>query len=733
MRRHLVISLAGVAMLTGATAATANAAPTAVPGAKGRQGGDVRGLPRFVKKWQAEKKAAADLVARGAAKPDKRGVVRLKNGRYVQHDLESTEQMTVALIDFSDLKHGAIPQPDRTKDNSTYWSPDVSPQHYRDMLFAPGGASYAKPSMHDFYLELSSGRMTWNGQVSNWTPVNGTAADFGGNSEGSGAGGDDAHGPVSRVVKATLDGLAASGNYGGIDVANADKIDRYDCDGDGNFSEPDGYIDHFAIVHAGEGEEAGASSYANPNDAEGPGACHKGGFQLGTTGLWVGDYTIEPENGGMGVFAHEFGHDLGLPDEYDTSYGSDNSTGFWSLMSSGSWGSFREDPYIGTSPTHMGAWDKQYLGWLDTAQADAGDKGTFSLGPAEGDTRGDSQALAINLPTYDRTTEVFPVDGSDADYLYSKQGDNLDNSAVKTLDTPLTAAAPISFRANYAIEEGWDYAYLDAKVGDSWHHLATSVSTTDNPNDQNFGNGITGSSDGWQDVTAQLPAGTSAYRFRYWTDGASQEKGLAVDSVTVGGTTEDMTDVSDWKLSGFRQVADGRFTETLHHYYLVESRSYLRGDKALCGAYNWLTDFLAEKVCYARGLVVWYRNEGIADNNTYFHAGQGEILPVDIHPAPMLTPDGKKAWSGRWQAWDAPLSPDRQSVTLTQPGVGKKTYTASPVTTFDDSSTTAYWDPKLPYNSVKTAGSGVKLSVVNASKDRSSYTVKLSSTKQRGR
>ena len=37
------------------------------------------------------------------------------------------------------------------------------------------------------------------------------------------------------------------------------------------------------------------------------------------TGVWVGDYTIQPENGGLGVFAHEFGHDLGLPDLYDTS------------------------------------------------------------------------------------------------------------------------------------------------------------------------------------------------------------------------------------------------------------------------------------------------------------------------------------------------------------------------------------------------------------------------------
>ena len=37
-------------------------------------------------------------------------------------------------------------------------------------------------------------------------------------------------------------------------------------------------------------------------------------FNENPTGIWVGDYTIQPENGGLGVFAHEFGHDLGLPD-----------------------------------------------------------------------------------------------------------------------------------------------------------------------------------------------------------------------------------------------------------------------------------------------------------------------------------------------------------------------------------------------------------------------------------
>jgi len=51
---------------------------------------------------------------------------------------------------------------------------------------------------------------------------------------------------------------------------------------------------------------------------------------------------------------------------------------------------------------------------------------------------------------------------------------------------------------------------------------------------------------------------------------------------------------------------------------------------------------------------------------------------------------------------------------------------ATPVTTFVDSSTTAYYNTALPYSSVKTAGSGVKLEIVGASADRTVYRVKLS-------
>ena len=105
-----------------------------------------------------------------------------------------------------------------------------------------------------------------------------------------------------------------------------DQWDRYDFDGDGNFNEPDGYIDHFQIVHAGgdqadgdpvQGEDAIWSHrwYAFRTDQRPARPTTRlGGTQIGDTGIWVGDYTMQPENGGLGVFAHEYGHDLGLPD-----------------------------------------------------------------------------------------------------------------------------------------------------------------------------------------------------------------------------------------------------------------------------------------------------------------------------------------------------------------------------------------------------------------------------------
>jgi immune inhibitor A len=65
----------------------------------------------------------------------------------------------------------------------------------------------------------------------------------------------------------------------------------------------------------------------------------------------------------IGVYCHEFGHALGLPDLYDASTlgGSRNmGPGNWNLMSSGAYGTDGHSPEY---PAHMGAWSLLFMGW----------------------------------------------------------------------------------------------------------------------------------------------------------------------------------------------------------------------------------------------------------------------------------------------------------------------------------------------------------------------------------
>jgi immune inhibitor A len=68
-------------------------------------------------------------------------------------------------------------------------------------------------------------------------------------------------------------------------------------------------------------------------------------------------YFTAPEDGRLGVFSHEFGHFLGLPDLYDTTYRS-YGIGNWCLMAGGSWNG------EGKQPARMSAWCLATLGWI---------------------------------------------------------------------------------------------------------------------------------------------------------------------------------------------------------------------------------------------------------------------------------------------------------------------------------------------------------------------------------
>ena len=64
------------------------------------------------------------------------------------------------------------------------------------------------------------------------------------------------------------------------------------------------------------------------------------------------------ERSPLGVWVHEFGHELGLPDLYDTD-GSSEGIGHWGVMASGSWTD------NGETPAYFSAWCRYQLGWIN--------------------------------------------------------------------------------------------------------------------------------------------------------------------------------------------------------------------------------------------------------------------------------------------------------------------------------------------------------------------------------
>ena len=145
---------------------------------------------------------------------------------------------------------------------------------------------------------------------------------------------------------------------------------NYDADGDC-------YVDVVMIIHQGTGEddsgnptdiwsqrwdldsaeykEHGGNGSITTNDN-----CPAGGKMI------VNDFTLQAERLStgeqmtVGVFAHEYGHVLGIDDFYDRDYSS-AGIGGWCLMAAGSWAG---TSVPGDSPSHMNPWIKAKLGWV---------------------------------------------------------------------------------------------------------------------------------------------------------------------------------------------------------------------------------------------------------------------------------------------------------------------------------------------------------------------------------
>ena len=690
-----------------------------------------------------------EMQVQGIISADARSA-NTRDSVYVQLDREDEDLIFTILGEFSDTdgpieilqgglpgpQHNEIPQPNRRVDNSTIWEPDFNQAYYEELLFSgdPGANS-----MRNYYIEQSSGRYAVDGEVTDWVGVPYNTAYYGRDYCGD---------IVCPTTWWFVEDAAAAWYQSQLDaglspaeiddyLSQFDIWDRYDFDGDGNFDEPDGYIDHFQTVHAGPGQEAGGGEFGSDaiwshrwyvqttGIGEGGPVLDDGtevlfgGTQVGGSKYWIGDYTIEPENGGVGVFVHEFGHDLDLPDLYDTSGntgGGENGTGFWTLMSSGAnTGDGRTT--IGNNPTHMGAWEKLQLGWLDYDIAFPDEKSYHRLGPSAFTSEGKYQALIVLLPDKEVTSVIgTPFEGSN--FFYSGSGNAIDNFLYKEFDLP--AGASLTAQVDYEIESDWDYGYLvvSTDAGATWTPIETSVSTTDDPNGQNFGFGITGASGGWVTLTADLSAytGPTLVGFRYWTDGAVVEPGLSVDAIEITGQALEGAETLDgWVLDGFRQTTG---TEDLAFFnaYIAENREYRGYDRNLKnGPYNFgflddpdLQDKV-EKFRYQNGLLISYWDSSQTDNNVSSHPGEGLILPIDSHPEPLYRADGE-IWRNRVQTYDATFTRTRTDrIKLHWLSQESRHGGQRGVPVFDDNNT--YWSSLNPNGSVINPNTGTTIAV----------------------
>ncbi|MFQ5606517.1 MAG: M6 family metalloprotease domain-containing protein, partial [Candidatus Zixiibacteriota bacterium] len=259
-----------------------------------------------------------------------------------------TVNVLVILVDFSDNPHNASV-------GSYVSNVSATPQMFDSVLFSAGSDSINNPtgSMTDYYMETSYGTFLIEGVITGWHRMPRR------NPDGSISDGTTNFGTNARDL--AFDAVMAARNAG----INFSLFDRFGPNG-----VPDGQMDGVFIIHAGTGsEESHADGLFDIRS-------HKWNLRspLNFDGVDISAYTMEPEEtyigrdiSPIGVFCHEYGHFLGLPDLYDTDGLPSTSEGLgsWSIMASGN--------FLGQSktPASYDCWSKSFVGFLEPVDVTA--------------------------------------------------------------------------------------------------------------------------------------------------------------------------------------------------------------------------------------------------------------------------------------------------------------------------------------------------------------------------
>jgi M6 family metalloprotease-like protein len=217
-----------------------------------------------------------------------------------------------------------------------------------DRLFGKNKADTI--TFSSYWREVSGGQLKVTGAVTPWIPLSKDAKHYLPRERYG-------WGQFGRMTDLRTEALRAA------DVMlDFSKFDNDGPDGVPNSSDDDGFVDFVAFVYALPCPSEARAGAIWPHRAAMPPFETK---DIGADGkrIRIADYVIlpavDPQHCGplhIGVLAHETGHALGLPDLYDYDQSS-QGIGAWGLMGTGS----HNARY---SPTHLSAWEKEQLGWV---------------------------------------------------------------------------------------------------------------------------------------------------------------------------------------------------------------------------------------------------------------------------------------------------------------------------------------------------------------------------------
>ncbi len=614
------------------------------------------------------------------------------------------------LIDFPDLPHNNN-RLSRLDTNMFY--DNYQQDHYRELLFSETGFSGPSGqnllSAHQYFQQASGETFVFTGDVKGWYTAQQNAEYYGGNDTEN----DDNDKAVGELVKEAV--TAAVAGMSTAELQSYDIEDPYDLDGDGNLKESDGIIDHIMLFHSSVGEEAGGGVlgqdaiwshrfFVDPT---------ANGYSIPGTSMKAYGYTVQPIDAAAGVCAHEFGHDLGLPDEYDTasSAGKGSPVGSWSIMSGGSWAG----SIPGSQPTGFSPYARSYLqnkfggNWVNE-QVISLDSVVNTPRDVEINHAVDSSGLnQISIPLPLRAIPFKQPFNGRYQY-YSGEGDLINNALSFDVNLPSSNNLVFSMKAHWDIETDFDYVQVQVDGVAISGNYTKGVNFTNNARNIITGKSAdistsTGSNN-WVDLEFDL----SAYAGRnvsisisYITDQGVAYYGFIADELKITASestiySNDAEEIDSLNLNGFIRTDDTKPGKESR--YVIQLRSYQGLDAGLRGE------------GYVSGVLVWLEDFNESNNNVSEHAGSGLIGVVDADQH-LISDLGTSS-----QVRDATFSLYDQPSFL----AGLDDYLLNN-SKFDDSQD--YSSPNQRESGLKLAELGISIEVVSQSQDSRTATVRI--------